>query len=91
MLKIREDWCEECKERSAIEKLKVTPLVEEPLPFSDEEDKIDKIEKAVLGIQSFLKKETEQKIKELEEERERLLRESAHYRFISDLVRPLKP
>lgn len=62
---------------------------EEPLPFSSdeyEEDRIDKIEKVVLGIQGFLKKETEQKIKELEEEQKRLMRETAHQQFISDLV-----
>lgn len=94
LLKMREEFCEECKEKSAIEKLKETPLIEEPLPFSSdeyEEDRIDKIEKVVLGIQGFLKKETEQKIKELEEEQERLMREMAHQRFISNLVRPLKP
>lgn len=70
------------------------PDDEEPLSFSSdeyEEDRIDKIEKAVLGIQSFLKKETEQKIEELEEKQERLMRETAYQRFISDLVRPLKP
>lgn len=37
LLKIREDWCKECKEKSVIEKLKETPIIEEPLPFSDEE------------------------------------------------------
>lgn len=62
----------------------ITSGEEEPLLFSSdeyEEDRIDKIEKVVLGIQGFLKKETEQKIKELEEEQERLMREMAHQRL----------
>lgn len=69
-------------------------ILEEPLPFSDEqyeEEKIDKIEKAVSGIQGFLKKETEQKIKKLEEEQARLMYESAYYRFLGEAISPLKP
>lgn len=37
LLKMREEFCEECKEKSIIEKLKATPLIEEPLPFSSDE------------------------------------------------------
>lgn len=37
LLKMREEFCEECKEKSIIEKLKTTPLIVEPLPFSSDE------------------------------------------------------
>lgn len=37
LLKMREEFCEECKEKSIIEKLKATQFIEEPLPFSSDE------------------------------------------------------
>lgn len=37
LLKMRDEFFEERKEKSIIEKLKATPLIEEPLPFSSDE------------------------------------------------------
>lgn len=67
------------------------PDEKEPLPFSDEEDRIDELEKRIEHLEDWLAEEKERKIKELEAEQALLMSEIAHSSFISNLVRPLKP